>query len=160
MRIKVVPAPADRALLTDVHEALPLVPGSVEDCCTRIRDRTSVPSRDEAREWLTFAEAVGLAADTDRGFHRVRDPPDEDALAAAFAANVFPVEEVLDALAAGEEPLEAAAVFKSVRKGVPKWERDRYADWESEWEERIALVLEWCAAFGLAEGVDGEYSAA
>ena len=155
MRSKVVPAPADRGLLTDVHEALPLVPGSVEDCCTRIRDRTAVPSRDEAREWLTFAEALGLAAETDRGYHRVRDPPTDEELAAAFAENVFPVEEVLAALT--DESLGAQDVFASVRDDVPRWERSRHADWESEWQDRIALVLEWCVTFGLAESSDGGY---
>jgi hypothetical protein len=157
MRIKVVPAPADRALLSDVHEALPLVPGSVEDCCTRIRDRTTVPSRDAAREWLTFAEALGLAAETDRGYHRVRDPPGDEELAAAFAANVFPVQEVLDALANTSEPLDAAGVFTAVREDVPKWERSRHADWESEWQDRIELVLVWCETFGLVEASDGRY---
>jgi hypothetical protein len=154
MRYKVVPAPADRALLSDVHEALPLVPGSVEDCCTRIRDRTSVHSRDDAREWLTFAEALGLAADTDRGYHRVRDPPGDEELASAFVGNVFPVEEVLDALADASEPLDTAGVFAAVREDVPKWERDRYADWEDEWQDRIDLVFAWCVEFGLVEQGD------
>jgi hypothetical protein len=160
MRYKVVPAPADRALLSEVHGALPLVPGSVEDCCTRIRDRTTVPSRDEAREWLTFAEALGLAVDTDRGYHRVRDPPGDEELASTFVENVFPVEEVLDALADASEPLDAAGVFARVRDDVPKWERDRYADWEDEWTDRITVVLDWCVAFGLAECVDGRYAIA
>lgn len=159
MRIKVVPDPADRALLTDVAEALPLVPGSVEDCCTRIRDRTSVPSRDAAREWLTFAQALGLAAETDRGFHRVRDPPGDDALATAFPENVFPVEEVLAALADADGPLETVDVFEAVRDVVPRWERSRHADWESEWQDRVALVLDWCVAFGLAERVRDGYDA-
>ena len=159
MRIKVVPEPADRALLREVHEALPLVPGSVEDCCTRIRDRTSVPSRDAAREWLTFAQALGLAAETDRGFHRVRDPPGDDALATAFPENVFPVEEVLAALADADGPLETVDVFEAVRDVVPRWERSRHADWESEWQDRGALVLDWCVAFGLAERVGDGYDA-
>ena len=160
MRYKVVPEPADRALLTDVAKALPLVPGSVEDCCTRIRDRSSVPSRDAAREWLTFADALGLAAKSERGFHRVRNPPSEDELAAALAENVFPVEEVLNTLTVAESPLDADAVFESVRAEVPRWERSRHADWEGEWTDRAALVLEWCVTFGLAERVDDGYTVA
>lgn len=159
MRYKIVPAPADRTLLVDVHEALPLVPGSVEECCTRIRDRTSIPSRDEAREWLTFARALGLATDTDRGYHRVRDRPDDAALATAFVENVFPAEEVLAALTDAGEPLEGGAVFEAVHGVVPRWERSRHADWESEWRDRIGLVLGWCVTLGLAERTESGYTA-
>jgi hypothetical protein len=157
MRYKVVPAPANRSLLTDVHEALPLVPGSVEDCCTRIRDRTSVPSRDEAREWLTFATALGLAAETERGYHRVRDPPDDDTLTDNFRKGIFGVEEVLAALGDADTPLDDSAVFESVRDIVPRWERNRYADWESEWTERVGLLLLWCEVFELCARSDGGY---
>ena len=150
MRYKVVPEPTDWELLIEVGEALPLVPGSVEDCCTRIRDRTALASRDEAREWLTFAQAVGLAVETDRGFHRARETPDEDDLRAAFRSNVFGAREVLDALAAGE-PLTTTAAFEAVRDIVPRWERSRHADWESEWQDRTARVLAWSREFGLAE---------
>jgi hypothetical protein len=157
MRYKVVPTPADRTLLTDVHEALPLVPGSVEDCCTRIRDRTSVPSRDAAREWLTFATALGLAAETERGYHRVREPPENDRLVENFRENVFGVEEVLAALGETDTPLEDSAVFESVRDIVPRWERNRYADWEGEWTDRTGLLLSWCEAFELCTHSDGGY---
>jgi hypothetical protein len=157
MRYKVVPGPADRALLTDVRDALPLVPGSVEDCCTRIRDRTSVPSRDEAREWLTFATALGLAAETERGYHRVRDLPDEDTLADNFRERVFGVEELLTVLDDADDPLGDSAAFESVRDIVPRWERNRYADWESEWTDRIGLLLSWCETFGLVAQDDGRY---
>jgi len=160
MRYKVVPAPADRALLADVHGALPLVPGSVEDCCTRIRDRTTIPSRDEAREWLTFAQALGLAAETERGYHRVRDPPDEAELADAFEGRIFGVDVLLGALADADEPLDADAGFAAVRDIVPRWERDRYTDWESEWTDRVERLLEWCVVFGLVERSDGGYTAA
>lgn len=159
MRYKIVPAPADRALLADVHEALPLVPGSVEDCCTRIRDRTSVPSRDEAREWLTFATALGLASETDRGYHRVRDPPDDETLADNLHTNVFGAEEVLTALQDSDGRPDEAAVFDAVRDIVPRWERDRHADWESEWTDRIDRLLSWCVAFDLVVH-DGGYAPA
>ncbi len=160
MRYKVVPAPADRALLADVYDALPLVPGSVEDCCTRVRDRTSVSSRDEAREWLTFATALGLATETERGYHRVRDPPDDDALADNFRERVFSVEEVLTALGDADGPLDVSAVFESVSDIVPRWERNRYADWEAEWTDRIGLLLSWGEVFGLVTRDDGGYALA
>jgi len=157
MRIKVVPAPADRALLADVHEALPLVPDSVEDCCTRIRDRTTIPSRDEAREWLTFAEALDLAAETERGFHRVRDPPSDDALAGAYIENVFGVEEVVTALADAEEPLGQRGAFDAIRGAVPQWERNRDPDWEAEWTDRVGHLLAWGVEFGVCERTGDGY---
>ncbi len=157
MRIKVIPEPADRALLADVREALPLVPGSVEDCCTRIRDRTAIPARDEAREWLTFAEALGLAAETQRGFHRVRDPPADDALETAFVEHVFGVEELLDTLDESDEPLTRTTGFDGLRDSVPRWERNRYSDWESEWRDRVGRLLAWGVELGVFAETEGGY---
>jgi hypothetical protein len=156
MRYKVIPEPRGLDALRTASDALPLVPGSVEDCCTRIRDRTALGSRDAARELLTFLEALGLAAETDRGYHRVRDPPDDETLAANFEARVFGAEEVLAALAEADGALTADEAFESVRGTVPRWERSRHADWEAEWTQRVAWLLEWAETFGLAEsGEDG-----
>jgi hypothetical protein len=159
MRYKVVPSPASHDLLVAVHGALPLVPGSVEDCCVRIRDGTAVGSRDAAREWLTFLQALGLAAETGRGFHRVRGDVDRATLADAYLAGVFPARELRDALAAAGRPLSAAALFERVREAVPRWERDRDPDWEREWRRRVGLALEWGVAFGVFESRDGGYVA-
>jgi len=57
MRYKPVPEPRGVDALLAVRDAVLLVPGTVEDCCTRIRDRTGIASRDAAREWLTFCRA-------------------------------------------------------------------------------------------------------
>jgi len=145
----------DEDLLRAVTQAVPLVPGSVEDCCTRIRDRTALDSREEAREWLTFCRALGLVRETDRGYYRVRDPPDGEALAAAFEENVFGARELLDALDAADEPLSAEAAFAAVRDAVPRWERGRDPDWESEWRGRVRRLLEWGVAFGHLERTGG-----
>lgn len=157
MRYKIVPPARDREFLFEVRDALPLVPGSVEDCCTRIRDRTDVPSRDAAREWLTFCQALGLAAEADRGFHRRRDEPDVDALAERLVENVFSAREVHEALDAAEEPVEVDAVFESVREAVPHWERSRSADWAVTWRERIDHLLGWLVAFDVAMSANGGY---
>jgi hypothetical protein len=157
MRYKVVPEPRGVEFLLEVRDALPLVPGSVEDCCTRIRDRTGVPSRDRARAWLTFARALGLAAETPRGYHRVRGDVSQADLAAAFRERVFGARELLDALAAADAPVPAADAFDSIRGVVPRWERSRHADWEAEWRERTRNLLEWAVAFGLAASVEGGY---
>jgi hypothetical protein len=157
VRYKIVPPARDREFLLAVRDALPLVPGSVEDCCTRIRDGTDVPSRDAAREWLTFCQALGLAAETDRGYHRLRETPGADVLAERLRANVFPAREVQAVLAGAGDPVGADAVFASVRETVPNWERSRSRDWADTWRERIAHLLDWLVAFDVARTIDGGY---
>ena len=149
VRYKVVPPARDREALFAVRDALPLVPGSVEDCCARIRDQTDVPSRDAAREWLTFCQALGLAAETDRGFHRLREDPGREALAERLLDGVFPARELRDALAA-DGPLTPADAFSGLREAIPRWERSRSPDWEDDWRERIEHLLEWFVVFDLA----------
>ena len=50
MRFKVAPEPRDLAFLGSARRAVPLVPGTVEDCCSRLVERTDVaaPGPDEA----------------------------------------------------------------------------------------------------------------
>ena len=157
MRYKVIPGPANGDLLCAVRDAVPLVPGSVGDCCTRIRDRTAVSSREEAREWLTFCQALGLVDETDRGYHRVRDPPGGEALAVAFEEGVFGAREVVDSLDSADGPLDATDAFEAVRDSVPRWERDRSPDWESEWRGRVRRLLEWGVVVGHLERTDEGY---
>lgn len=157
MRYKVVPEPRDVSFLRAAHEALPLVPGSVDDCCTRIRNRTDVPSRDAAREWLTFLQALGLAAETERGYHRVREPPGDDELAAAFVENVFLVRELVDRVRRADQPTSTPEAFGIVRDEIPRWERERYADWEREWRDRVRKLLEWSRTFGLVSKDGAQY---
>jgi len=159
MRYKVVPEPVDIDLLFAARDAVPLVPGSVEDCCTRVVDRTDVPSRDDAREWLTFLQALGLVAETDRGFYRVREEPDRETLGGPFTTNVFGAREVTDVLAASDAPIPTETVFEEVRDLVPRWERDRHVDWESEWLGRIERLLAWGVVLGVFEERDGRYTA-
>jgi hypothetical protein len=151
MRTKVVPPARGLEVLQAAQGALPLVPGSEADCCTRIRDRTEIPARDEAREWLTFLLALGLAAESERGFHRVRDPPEEGALGQAFRAEVFGVRELLAAM---DEPLTDEAAFEAVRPAVPQWEHNHHTDWEAEWRERTARLLGWGVVFGVFRETD------
>ena len=158
MRYKVAPEPVEEDLLFAAHEALPLVPGSVENCCARVRDRTAVPSREDAREWVTFLQALGLVTETDRGFYRVRETPDRETLRENFLGRVFAAREIRDALAGVDEPLAPAAVFGRARKIVPRWERDREPAWESEWEHRVGTLLAWGVVLGLFEERDGAYT--
>jgi len=158
MRYKVAPEPADEDLLFGTHEALPLVPGSVEDCCTRVRDRTAVPSRENAREWITFLQALGLVAETDRGFYRVRDPPDRATLRDNFLNRVFGTREMYDTLRTADEPLAPPAAFEQIREIVPRWERDREPAWETEWQDRVETLFAWGVVVGVFAEQDGAYT--
>lgn len=152
-RKPVPPAPDSLDRVAEVRGAVPLVPGSVDDCCARLMSRAEVPSQDDARTWLTFLVALELAEETDRGFARTREPadPDRESLRAAFLEGVFGAREVVGILEAAAGPLDPDAVFERFRGDVPNWERMRTEDWEREWRERIARLLGWAALLGLAE---------
>ncbi|QPV63286.1 hypothetical protein I7X12_01235 [Halosimplex litoreum] len=149
MRYKIVPPVRDRAFLADAQRAVPLVPGTVEDCCLRIVDETTAPSRDAAREYLTFLEALELVAETSRGFERRRVDAAEADLADAFERRVFGASELLDALREADS-LTVEEAFDALREHVPRWERDRHTDWEAEWRERTERLLDWSVTLGLA----------
>lgn len=157
MSYKPVPEVRSLPALRDVQAALPLVPGSVDDCCRRLQERAGVPSRDSAQQWLPFLVALGLASERDGNYYRRRTDPDQRALAEAFQANVLAVPAVLDAIAA--EPRSPGEAFEATRGLVPAWERNRNPDWESVWEARTERLLDWAVVLGLAEERDGRYVA-
>ena len=159
MRFKVVPpAPDSLDRVGTVHGAVPIVPDGEESCCRRLMRDADVPSQDEAKEWLTFCRALGLAEEGSRGYARVRDvDTDGDALAVRFRENVYAVEETLAVLADADGPLSTADVFDRLRDRVPAWERARSTDWAERWRERVDRILAWCVLFGLAEERDGGY---
>lgn len=148
-RYKVAPEPATIDALGAVHGALPLVPEDVTDCCGRVVDRTSVSNRDDAREWIAFLEALGLAEETDRGYQRVGIDVTPGGVRDPFAERVFGVGELLDALLESG-PLTAEEGFDVLRPSIPDWERERHPDWERVWRDRTRRLLEWCVTFGLA----------
>jgi len=156
MRFKIAPEPVDVELLSAVHEAVPLVPGSVDDCCARIQARTAVGTREDAREWLTFLRALELAAETDRGYERRRRDPTSAAVADAFERRVFGAREVLAAVD-GPDPVSADAAFGALRADIPTWERNRHGDWEAIWYGRVRRLLEWAVVFGPAARVEEGY---
>ena len=170
MRFKIVPALPDAArtdpavaldLLSRARDAVPLVPKSEDDCCMRVVNAGVVGARDAASEWLTFARALGLVAESDRGYHRVRDAPDPTAeagraaLATRFRERVFGAEELLAALDAADGGLTADAAFDCFRDRIPNWERRRHADPAEVWRARVRNLLDWAVVLGLAAR-DGE----
>ena len=158
MRLKPVPpAPTDLETLSEAQRALPLVPGPTDDCCARIATRLGI-DRKEARVWLTFLRALGLAAEGPSGYRRTRTDLDVDSIADTFGKRVYGASEVLTIVAESDDPLSAAAVFARFAEEVPRWERHRYPDgWEPVWRERVERLLEWATLFGLAERSDGRY---
>jgi hypothetical protein len=170
MRFKIVPAPPDGvredperglAALGTARDAVPLVPKPEADCCMRVVNAGVVGARDAASEWLTFGRALGLVAETDRGYHRVRDAPDppttggRTTLAERFRENVFGAREVLDTLADADGAMTADAAFAAFRERMPNWERRRHTDAEGVWRDRVRYLLDWAVVFGLAEWADG-----
>jgi hypothetical protein len=158
VKLKAVPEPRDKEFLETAQRALPLVPGSEDDCCARLLDRTDLAAREAAREWITFLRALGLAEATDSGYRRLRRDPSREELATSFREGVFGAEAVLDSFP-DDGTLDGAEVFERFRPHVPNWERHRRPDWEDHWRERVRRLLDWAVTFGLAERVDGAYRA-
>jgi hypothetical protein len=149
VQFKIVPPPRPLAELREMAAALPAVPRAETDCCGAIVAAMDLSARDDARTYLTFLRALGLAATDGGRYYRVRPAPDDDALARTFRERVFLCERVLGTLA--DDALTPAEAFEHVREHVPEWERHRHEDWEAEWRERVARLLAWAHELGLAE---------
>lgn len=162
MRFKLVPpAPESLDAVADAQRAVPLVPGSEDDCCARLQRRLDLPSRDVARTWLTFLRALDLAVETESGFKRLRTEPTREHVREALLTRVYGAETLLAALRDATEPLDADAAFERFRDDVPTWEAHKApANWEATWRERVGHLLDWLALVGLAERRDDGYVAA
>lgn len=158
MRYKVAPPARSLASLAEARKAIPMVPDSEADCCRAIQDVRDLQTRDEAREILIFLHALGLVDRTDRGYYRTQEPLDREVLADAYRRNVFAVAELLDAIEA--TPRTAEEAFEAIRAVVPQWERNRHADWEVVWRDRVERLLDWGVAFGLVHARDVGYTLA
>ncbi|SMO63899.1 hypothetical protein [Halorubrum cibi] len=165
MRIKPVPEPpADLATLAEFQRAVPLVPGSTDDCCARLRDRRDLPSRQRANDWLAFLRTLELARETPRGFVRTDTEPTPESVRNGLRDGVLFVPEALSLLRAASpaEPVTAETLFSATRESVPRHDRARDADWERSWRNRADRLLRWLALVDLAalierdEGLDGE----
>jgi len=163
VRFKIVPpVPDSLDALVAVRGAVPRVPKPESDCCARVVAAGVTGARDEASEWLTFARALGLVAESERGYRRgdafaPGDPADRAALCDRFRERVYAAEELLAVLAAAEEPIDAATVFDRLRDRMPAWERQRHDDAAAVWRERVERLLGWAALLGLVEHADGGY---
>ncbi|QZP37497.1 hypothetical protein [Halobaculum magnesiiphilum] len=176
MKFKLVPeAPEALGFVADAQAAVPLVPGSEDDCCARLMRRLGLRSRDVARTWLTFLRALDLAEETEDGFKRLRADPTPAYLREQFLTGVYGAGDVADALLAADaegksdpdresDPDEANGLaadeaFAVFVDRVPNWERYRTDDWESVWRERVERHLAWFVLLDLAERRGDAYAA-
>jgi len=158
MRYKPVPEPRSLEAVGEIQAALPLVPESTEDCCVRLQERTAVPDRDSAREWLPFLVALELADERDGSYYRERRDPDRERLAANYEERVYGVRETMGALRR-RESATAGELFEATAEIVPQWERNRRPEWEAAWRERTGRVLEWGTILGLLTETEDRYTA-
>jgi len=155
MRYKVAPPARSLARLETARGAVPLVPDSEADCCRAIQGAIDVGDRETAREYLVFMQALGLVAETERGYHRTREEWTVGTLATAHRDRVFLVSELLEAVESSHRTPSAA--FEAVRGRVPRWERERDNDWEHRWGDAVEELLSWAVLFGLLTVADGEF---
>ena len=157
MRLKPVPDPPDSlGDLAAFRRAVPLVPGSTDDCCARLRERRGLPDRQTANDWLAFLRALGLVRETTRGFVRADAEPTPERVREGLRDGVLLVPEALDALRAASpgDPLTPGDLFAATRESVPRHDRARDPDWEATWRERADRLLRWLALVDLAEPVE------
>jgi hypothetical protein len=152
----VPPAPDEFDDVGRVQRAVPLVPGTEDDCCARLVDRLDLPSRDDARTWLTFLRALELAEETPSGYRRTDAEPTVVGCREAFLDRVFAAEVVHETLATAG-PLAPAEAFERVRERVPAWERHRDTEWADTWRERVGRLLDWLVLLDAAERMDSTY---
>lgn len=153
MRVKAVPEPPESLETVEAaRRAVPLVPGTEDDCCARIMDRIDLGARDEARVWLTFLRGLDLVREGPNGFVRTRASID---LSSSFQEGIYGAAELIEFLDDTEKPVSEATAMAQVR--IPEWERRRYQDPESAWRKRVRSILEWLVLLGEARRTDDGY---
>ncbi|WP_418280834.1 hypothetical protein [Halorubrum sp. DTA98] len=157
MRLKPVPEPPDDlGEVAAFQRAVPLVPGTEDDCCARLRDRRDLPNRQVANDWLAFLRALGLATETPSGFTRTDAEPTAERIRDGLRDGVLFAPEAIELLRAAShaDPVTATDLFEATRESVPRHDRARDPNWEAAWRERADRLLRWFVLVDLAEPVD------
>jgi hypothetical protein len=161
MRIKPVPTPPDAlAEIAAIQRAVPLVPGSEDDCCARLRDRCGLSDRATANDWLAFLRTLGLVRETPRGFVRTDADPTPECVREGLREGVLFAPAALAQLRAASpaDPVTPASVFAATRESVPRHDRARNPEWERAWRDRAGRLLRWFALVDLATPVEDRSS--
>ncbi len=156
MKYKVVPPVRDRSFIETATKSLPVVPASEADCCGRLQADTLIESRDVAKQWITFLQALGYVAEADGKYYQDRSPPAE--LKTAFLDGVYGAQTVVETVADSDRSLREGEVYEAVKAIVPQYERSRRTDWETVWETRIVRLLDWGVEFELLVSSEAGYS--
>lgn len=159
VRYTLVPPARGPAVLDSVSRSVPDGPEAVDDCCAHICEQTTVQSRDRAREWLVFLQALGRVAESEEGFFRTEKAVDAERLAAPFETNIFGVSEVGTVLTDAAEPLDCETITERLDETVR--ERITHTTDESEQvSEYVERLLSWGVLFGSFTRSDGGYTIA
>lgn len=160
VRYKPVPEPCGLDRVREIHARVPADPEATDDCCARLCAVGQVQDRDAAREWLPFLAALGLASQTDGGYHRQawREPTH---LAESFRESVLGAGELLTVIETdGPISIERLFVNPTVRAvTAPRTaEGDESVGQHRAVKIRVQRLLGWSEVFGLITGnTAGEY---
>lgn len=152
------PAPESVDAILAVQRAIPLVPAPELDCCVRVMDRTGVASRDRARTWITFLQALGLVEEADQGFVRRHNEYSVEELGNRFVTSVYGAREVIEVLAGDDAPVPSDRVIEKLEGSMPTWERQQDTGASDRWRERTEQLLEWLVVLGRIERTPTGYT--
>ncbi|AGB16664.1 hypothetical protein Halru_2072 [Halovivax ruber XH-70] len=167
MQFKPLPdPPTDDPLdtLERVRSALPSTPEPNLDCCARVMAETTVETRDEAGDWLTFCRALELAAAEPDGYRRTGRSATlgRPSFGSTFRDRVLGADEVIGTLEAADDPLTPNTLFARLddADAIPRSARRRHGDQlEAHWTDRIRRILDWAVAFDNVERICDGYRA-
>jgi hypothetical protein len=156
VRYTLVPRARGWEFLDRVHRTVPDSPDEIEDCCGHLQEQTAIESREHAREWLVFLQALGCVDESTDGYYRTAKPDSPEGVADSFENSLFGVEELLAVLSNAAELL----TVDELSKRIDESERDRLqsaAGTPESARESVERRLQWAELFGLVSRQDDRY---
>lgn len=156
VRYTLVPPARGWGFLHHVYETVPASPEVVEDCCGHIYEQTTVASREHAREWLVFLQALGCVESGAKGYFRTENPERPEYLAEPFKNKLFGVTEILEQVSTASEPLTTATVCERLDDPVKERLQSRAGTADLA-RDSVERRLKWADSFGLVFRRDDRY---